>query len=123
MGPGEIWILIPLTALAIPIVAILTGPFKVKMAQAERKEARQLYERIVMEKLDTMKTAIAMGHTQDELSDLDNRLERLVGADKLAGLLEDKKTPEVPEVKADAELMDADLEAEIARLQRKREKQ
>ena len=46
LDPAIIWILIPLTALAIPIFAILTGPISLRMKQAERKEARQLYERI-----------------------------------------------------------------------------
>ena len=123
MGPDVIWILIPLTALAIPIFAILTGPIKTRMAQAERREARKLYERIISEKLDVMKTALTMGYDRDDITDLDSRLERLVGSDKLIGLLEEKNPPNVPKVRPDSDLMDTDLEREIERLQRKREKQ
>lgn len=118
----EIWILIPMAALAIPILAILTGPFKIRTAQAERKQARELYERIVMEKLDVIKTAVAMGNTKSEIDELDARLERLVGADRLASLLEEK-APKAPVADLKADLMDGDLEREIERLQRQREKQ
>jgi hypothetical protein len=57
------------------------------------------------------------------LKDLDARLEQLVGSDKLEGLLSGKDAPAVPQVKPDSELMDADLEAEIKRLQRQQEKE
>ena len=122
LDPAVVWILIPLTALAIPIFAILTGPISLRMKQAERREARKLYERIVMEKLDVMKTAVAMGIEQNDLKDLDTRLEQLVGSDKLEGLLSGKDAPAVPEVKPDSEMLDADLAAEIDRLQRLRER-
>jgi hypothetical protein len=118
-----IWILIPLAALAIPIVAILMGPFMLRMKQAERKEARKLYERIVMEKLDVMKTAVAMGFEQNDLKDLDQRLEQLVGADKLESLVSGKDAPAVPAIRPDSEMHDADLAAEINRLQRQRERE
>jgi hypothetical protein len=120
LDPGIVWILIPLTALAIPIVAILTGPIMLRMKQAERREARKLYERIVMEKLDVMKTAVAMGFERNDLKDLDARLERLVGSDKLQGLLAGKGAPDVPDSNTDSDLKDTDLTAEIERLQRSR---
>lgn len=119
----EIWILIPLAALCIPVFAILMEPLKVRMAQAERKQARELYERIIMEKLDVIKTAVAMGNSKEDIDDLDQRLERLVGSDKLAALLDEKNSPKVPELKPDIDLLDRDLEREIERLQRKRESQ
>jgi hypothetical protein len=118
LDPSIVWIWIPLTALAIPIVGILTGPIMLRMKQAERREARKLFERIVMEKLDVMKTAVAMGFEQNDLRDLDARLERLVGTDKLQGLLAGKDAPVAPSVQPDSELNDADLKAEIERLQR-----
>lgn len=123
LDPSIIWIWIPLTALAIPIVAILTGPISLRMRQAERREARKLYERVVMEKLDVMKTAVAMGFQQDDLQDLDARLERLVGTDKLQGLLVDREAPVPPEVQAEGELHDTDLAAEIERLRQGRAKE
>jgi len=121
LDPSIVWIWIPLTALAIPIVAILTGPMMLRMKQAERREARKLYERIMMEKLDVMKTAVAMGFEQNDLKDLDDRLERLVGTDKLQGLLAGKEAPVAPSVQPESELNDTDMTAEIDRLQRRRE--
>lgn len=123
LDPAIIWIWIPLTALAIPIVAILTGPITLRMKQAERREARKLYERIVMEKLDVMKTAVAMGFEQNDLRDLDARLERLVGSDKLQGLLSGKEAPLPPAVMPENELPDPDLDSEIERLQRRQAKE
>lgn len=102
--------MIPITALLIPIVAILTGPFNKRLAMRERREARQMYERIVMEKLDVIKTAIAMGQSGADLKDLDQRLANLIGSEELAKLL-DSKTPNTPE--ASTELRDAELSSEI----------
>ncbi|MBN2083460.1 hypothetical protein JW859_14790 [bacterium] len=118
LDPSIIWIFIPLTALAIPIVAILTHPMTARMKQAERKEARQLYERIVMEKLDVMKTALAMGMNNDELAELDRRLERLVGASYIKSLLLNQ--PEVP-IADSTDLLDADLDSEMRRMKERRE--
>lgn len=80
----------------------------------ERTEARKLYERIVQEKLDVMRTALAMGRGDDELRELDQRLQRLIGAEQMKSLL-DTADPRPPEVSA--ELADADLEAELKRLE------
>jgi|GEM_PF-1818199 len=90
-----------------------------KMRQKERAEARKLYDKLATEKLDIIKTAVAMGHTHDELAELDARLEKLVGPEKLTQLLDE--TPTVKIVEED--LMDEDLEGEIARLAKLREKQ
>lgn len=117
INPATIWILIPLTALAIPIVAILVRPMTLRMQQNERERARKLYERIVLEKLDVIKTAVAMGHNRDELAGLDARLERLVGADKLASLLSESK-PAVPATPVGGELLDTDLDSELDTLHR-----
>jgi hypothetical protein len=118
LDPAVMALSIPIIALIIPIVAILVKPVTFRMKQAERKAARELFERIVMDKLDIIKTAVAMGYKEDELRDLDTRLEQLIGADKLAGLL-DEDVPAVTTIRPDAEIRDADLEAEIERLQRK----
>ena len=96
-------LMIPIIAVSIPVVAILVDPWKRRMAMAERREARKMYERIVMEKLDVIKTAIAMGQGSDHIKDLDQRLERLIGSDQLGRLLDEKK-PKAPE--APAELRD-----------------
>ncbi len=108
--PSVVWVLIPLTALAIPIVAILSGRRGAQLNHRAREESRKLYERIVLEKLDVMKTAIAMGYSTEDLSDLDARLEKLVGSEKLKSLLnsEDPKPPQV-----DDDLLQVELEEEL----------
>jgi hypothetical protein len=104
----NIWILIPLTALMIPIVAIALEPLRDRMRQAERREARQAYERLMQEKLDILKTGIAMGYTKDDLRELDARLEKLIGQDKLKTLLDPKGTR-----KLEKEIRSIELEAEL----------
>jgi hypothetical protein len=85
----------------------------------ERARARELYERLVREKLEVVKDAIAMGYSEAELDRLDARLEELIGREQLQRLLSEK--PEAPT--PDADLMDTDLLAEAERLKRPREGQ
>ena len=87
-----------------------------KLKKAERDSARQTYERIALEKLEVMKTALSMGMDKDGLAELDTRLEKLIGQSKLERLLDEEI--EVPKVTVD--LMDDDLQAEITRLQQKK---
>ena len=54
---------------------------------AQRSEALKTYERLAREKLDVIKTAVAMGYSENELAALDARLEKLIGEDKLKSLL------------------------------------
>lgn len=91
MNPASSWIIIPMLALGIPIVAILMEPVKQRMRVAERREARQAYQRIALEKLEVMKAGITMGYSQQELRDLDARLEKLIGEDQLKKLLDPSK--------------------------------
>jgi len=86
-----------------------------RMKQQERAESRKLFERLAQEKLEVIKTALTMGYGDLELKKLDERLERLVGPDKLTQLLQEDPRVELKEV----DLMDADLQAEIERLQQK----
>jgi hypothetical protein len=88
-----------------------------RMQTQERTEARALYERLVKEKLDVIKTAITMGYGRDDLKDLDARLEELIGKDKIDKLVDEALSIPL----ADADLLDADLQAEIDRLARGRE--
>ena len=112
-------LMIPIIGVCIPIVAILVNPYRENLKKRERDAARKTYERIVMEKLDVMKTAIAMGQSGDDLEELDARLERLVGSDKLKGLL----SPETPKTPSMGEsLLDADLLEEVERKKRKKSK-
>lgn len=57
-----------------------------RVSAAERKQALEVYERLVQEKLDVLRTALAMGYGHDDLSRLDSRLERLIGKDQLEQL-------------------------------------
>jgi hypothetical protein len=88
-----------------------------QMKQSERAEARKLYESLVREKMEVIKTALTMGYADLELKKLDERLERLVGPEKLTQLLDESPDVQLKEV----DLMDEDLQAEIERLQQKRE--
>lgn len=80
---------------SIPLAAIMSGPIKQWLAQRERREARQLYERLSLEKLDVIKTAVAVGMDKVELAELDDKLERLIGAEQMESLLLQKE-PRVP---------------------------
>ena len=74
----------------------------------DRAEGREMYERVVREKLDVIKTALAMGYTQHEIQQLDQRLEQLIGSDKLQSLLDGRAAPT-----PSCELLDADLSQEL----------
>jgi len=87
-----------------------------KLQVADRKEAREAFERILKEKLEVVKTAVAMGYKQQELDALDARLEQLIGTEKLKALLD--QDIEVPQTSVD--LLDHDLQMEIERLQREK---
>jgi hypothetical protein len=116
---GAMALAIPLFLLAIPIVAILLKPVAEAAKRRERESARKTYERLALEKLDVIKTAVAMGYEQNALADLDKRLERLIGADALQCLL-DPQVPGVPE--APGEMLRAELTEELAHVRRERER-
>jgi len=89
--------------------------------RSERERSRATFERVVSNKLEVIKTAIAMGMTADEVQTLDERLERLIGHDRMRSLV-DEDPPKAPEITG--EMMDADLmdEVEMVReMQRRRE--
>jgi hypothetical protein len=81
-------------------------------------KALETYERLAKDKLEVIKTALAMGYKDDELAALDARLERLVGADKLSEILRGSG----PETLASADLVDTQLDHEIERLRKMRAK-
>lgn len=76
----------------------------------ERENARSMYERLVADKLDVIKTALVMGMSRDELDHLDQRLEQLIGAEKMRTLLDDSN-PVV--AKQDLKIPATDLETEL----------
>lgn len=89
-----------------------------RIRASDRADARALYERITRDKLDVIKTALAMGADQQQLKELDARLEELIGSDKLHALLEGRDTGAPP---LKDELLDLDLSQEIDKLKRGKE--
>ena len=81
------------------------------------QKALETYERLAKEKLDVIKTALAMGYGDKELADLDARLEKLVGKERLDEILRGAS----PEAIASADLLDTQLERETQRLRAARE--
>ncbi len=81
-------------------------------------KALETYERLAKEKLEVIKTALAMGYKDDDLAALDARLERLVGRDKLAEILQGSGAAAM----ASADLLDTQLDHEVERLRDLRQK-
>jgi hypothetical protein len=50
-----------------------------KLRLADRREERQLHERLTLERLDVIKTAVAMGYSEQQLHELDERLKQHIG--------------------------------------------
>jgi hypothetical protein len=81
-----------------------------QVASPDRQKALQVYENLVKEKLDVVKTALAMGYNQDDLARLDARLEQLIGKEQLEKL----SRGEVPTASPD--LLKNDIREELAKL-------
>jgi hypothetical protein len=86
-------------------------PVAYRLDPEQRKMALEAYKHAVSEKMDVMKTAIAMGWGDAELKALDERLEQLIGKDELKKLLDG----EIPAAMGAADL---DPAVEAARLHR-----
>jgi len=104
--------LIPLTVLGG--MGIARANLKTRLA--DRQKAIDTYRLLVQEKLDTIKTALAVGFKSEDLKELDERLEKLIGTDEMRVLL-DTQNEKVP--LAPVQLPDADLAGEIERLRKK----
>ncbi|MCB1217403.1 hypothetical protein KDL44_08410 [bacterium] len=116
------WLIIPVLALMIPIIAIITAQIGGHFERLERMRARQMYENLVREKLDVMRTAVAMGRDEDEIALLDERLERLIGTREMGKLL-GKKKPGVPEISHELEASEFDAERERLRSRPRKRRQ
>jgi len=81
-----------------------------QVASPDRQKALQVYENLVKEKLDVLKTALAMGYNQEDLQRLDARLEKLIGKEHLQQIARG----EVPTPSAD--LSNVSLTSETALL-------
>ena len=75
------------TPVLLGIVIAVAVVANSRHTRLQQDKARTTYERIVLEKLDVIKNAVAMGYSQNELAALDARLEKLVGREKLHELL------------------------------------
>jgi len=106
------------TLLLIAIVVGIIWHANRLIKHKEVEQARRSYESMVREKLDVIKTAIAMDYSSDDLRYLDSRLEEIIGADAMRSLL-DPKQPHAPT--PSAELHEADLQAEVENLQHVRD--
>jgi hypothetical protein len=56
----------------------------------ERSKSREMFERLALEKLDIIKTSVALGGKESELRELDDRLERVIGGAEMRRLLRDE---------------------------------
>lgn len=108
------------TPLLIALVVAMFVSYNNQQARVERERARKLFERLMQEKLDVIKTAVAMGFSRDDLSYLDQRLGKLIGADSMQSLL-DPRSPKTPPVTP--EMPQADLDSEINALRQQRQDQ
>ena len=86
------------------------------ISSADKQRALDVYKELVKEKLDVIKTAIAMGYEERELKELDDRLERLIGKEQLARIAEGQN------VIIPSELQQTSLEAERLKLQEMRQR-
>jgi len=78
-------------------------------------KALAAYERLAKEKMDVMKTALAMGYHDDDLARLDARLESLIGREKLEQIVAGAA------MLPSSDMLDTNLDSEIRRLQRLRQ--
>ena len=85
--------------------------------QAERERTRQAYERLMLGKMDVIKTAILMGYDRTEIRELDSRLEQLIGSEAMRQLAqgEQPRLPAPTELPSDAALMAEVAEAHKAK--------
>ena len=98
---------------------MIRGQFQERHRRKERAAARRMYERVIHHKLEVIETALAMGFSHDQVKTLDQRLEQLIGAERMKSLLDDK-TPGIPTT---GELpVDDDLNREIVALRKERER-
>lgn len=67
-----------------------------RIRAGEREKARQTFERLASEKLDLLKTGINMGYREQELRELDLRLEQIIGSEDLRRLINEVANEPAP---------------------------
>ena len=65
------------------------------VGRREKDKIRGQYMELIKEKLEVIKTALAMGHSDSQVKDLDRRLEKLIGTEKMLETLSAAKAEEV----------------------------
>ena len=85
-----------MTMLLLPGIPLIIHSFR-RVERNERKEIRQQYTDLIKEKLDVIRTALAMGRDDDEIAELDRRLERLIGTEKMLETLKNPSSTAVTE--------------------------
>jgi hypothetical protein len=115
MAMEEILAIIFIFGTPVFLAAVITGGVLLNrhLKQTHENKQRALYERVVLEKMDVIKTAVAMGYSQQELANLDRRLEQLIGAEQLQAL----QHGQAVQLKAGPELRAVELDSELRRLQ------
>lgn len=95
---------------------LVRSHFNERFKRKERLEARRMFERLMHRKLDAVETALALGWTREELYQLDSKLERLIGADQMKGLLD--RLPTASEIR---DIPEDQLRAEISQIRKARQ--
>ena len=85
-----LWVL-----LSIPLLWVALYPVNALIGNVFRERRHRMVRDVLNERLDVLKTALAMGFKEDELALLDERLEQLVGREKLEQLLAEERSPSV----------------------------
>ncbi|MCB1219594.1 MAG: hypothetical protein H7A35_01890 [Planctomycetales bacterium] len=117
----QIGLMVAIIVFAVHAARAIFGPSKTpgarrherrlaNLTRAERDKALDVYRDLAREKMDVIKTAVAMGYSEGELDKLDRRLEKLIGREKLEEII-DGGLPE-----ADLDMRDRDLLRELKRL-------
>jgi hypothetical protein len=81
-----LWVL-----LSIPLLWVALYPVNALIGNVFRERRHRMVRDVLNERLDVLKTAIAMGFKEDDLMLLDERLEQLVGREKLEQLLVEER--------------------------------
>ena len=116
------WIDDYLFPLIVILLGISCGPaiwyFIDSVQRRERREIREKYMELIKEKLDVIKTALAMGKSDSEIEALDKRLEKLIGTEKMLRTLKKGKVKDIGQ----EAMLDQDVveELELLRKSRKR---
>ena len=81
------------------------------------------YEQIIRAKMDLLRDAVNMGYSEEQLSRLDQILDRIASQQELKTLIESEPPEQSPVAEKDDELESMDLEQAISVIKRKLEQQ